>query len=422
MAGADGAEAAHLLARVLTWQSVFTRVLRGKQPALKLCRQALDVWQMPLLAGLETTSDQAFAYLQFALASEARDTIRMAVEKSLALAEEVNDRWAVADALERLGDPDYQITSSVAIRQNLESCLALRQSLGDRRGQIRVLTQLSQISRYQGEFVAAAQWAQTAHDTSREMTDPASLAASLLSLSYCFGHLAEFSKAMVAGEESLRLYEDLGNPFLLPVVYQWLGVIAWQGLGDKEKGHNYWQRAHLLAQEMGLLSLALEIEWNLGGIKLIEQAYDEAVAIHMASLETAKPVESKRVEGWLLSGLAYAEHRAGRIELARRHGWQALRIAIDSRHFVVCQFALNTLIVILADEGPVERAIELESLMRSRHPLFDRGWYQRQLRQPFDERIAALPGEVVAAARECGRQLDYWQTVTSLLTELEQWH
>jgi predicted ATPase/tetratricopeptide (TPR) repeat protein/DNA-binding XRE family transcriptional regulator len=413
--------AAHLLARALTWQSVFTRVLRGKEAALELCRQALDVLRSPILAGRETTVDLAFAYLQLALASEERDTIKAAVEKSLALAEQIDDRWAIANALERLGDPDYQVTSSVVIKQNLEACLALRQALGDRRGQISVLTQLSQISRYQGEFVAAVQWAQTAHNASQEMAEPASLAASLQSLSYCFGHLAEFSNAMSVSKESLRIYDDLGNPFILPVVYHWLGVIAWQGLGDKEEGHDYWQKAYTLAQEMGLLSLALEIEWNLGGMKLLEQSYEEAIVIYEAALEKSKPVESKRVEGWLLSDLAYAEHRAGKLNLARRHSWQALRIAADIRHFVVCQFALNMIIVMLADEGPIERAIELESLVRSRHPLFDQGWYQRQLRKPFDERIVTLPGEVVAAARERGRQLDYWQTVASLLTELEQW-
>jgi tetratricopeptide (TPR) repeat protein len=280
---------------------------------------------------------------------------------------------------------------------------------------------LSQISRYQGEFVAAERWAQAAYDTSREMADPASLAASLLSLSYCFGHLAEFSKAMSAGKESLEIYEDLGNSFILPLVYQWLGVMAWHGSGDKEKGDGYWRRAHALAQEMGLLSLAVEIEWNLGGIKLIEEAFEDAIATYSAALEKLKPVESKRVEGWLLAELAYAEHRVGRIDLARRHGWQALRMAADIQQFVVCQFALNTIIVILAREGLTERAIELEVLMCSRHPLFDRGWYEKQLRKPFAERIAALPGEAVAAARERGRQLDYWQTVESLLSELDNW-
>jgi hypothetical protein len=32
-----------------------------------------------------------------------------------------------------------------------------------------------------------------------------------------------------------------------------------------------------------------------------------------------------------------------------------------------------------------------------------------------------LSEDVVTTARERGRQLDYWQTAESLLTELEQW-
>jgi predicted ATPase/transcriptional regulator with XRE-family HTH domain len=421
LADANSAQVIHLLARALTWQAVFTRVLRGKQAALELCRQALDLLRSPTLAGRETTVDLAFAYLQLALASEERDTIKAAVEMSLALAEQIDDRWAIAAALESLGDPDYQITSSVAIKQNLEGCLALRQALGDRRGQIRAQIHLSRFARYQGEFVTAERWAQAACDISREMAEQAPIAASLLSLSYCFGHLAEFSKAMATVKESLRIYDDLGNPFLLSEVYHWLGILAWEGLGDKEEGYAYWQRAHALAQEMGFLILALETEWNLGGIKLIEQAYEEAIVIYSYALKRNKSVADKQVGGWLLSDLAYAEYRLGRFDLARRHCWQALRIAVDVKLFMVCQFALTTLIVMFADEGPIERAIELESLVRSRHPLFDRGWYPRQLRKPFDERIIALPGKVVAAARERGRKLDYWQTAESFLTELEQW-
>ena len=422
LAGANTAQDAYVLARAMTWLGAFRRLLKGKRPALKLCQRALDLLQSPLLVDQETSVEQAFAYLQFALASEARDTIRAAVEKSLALAEGIHDRWAIADALERLGDPDYQITSSVAIKQYLEGSLVLRQALGDRRGQIRAQIHLSRFARYQGEFVTAERWAQAANDTSREMADQASIASSLLSLSNCFGHLAKFLEAISVAKESFYLYQDLGNLISLLDVYQWLGVLTWHGLGHKEEARDYWQKGHALAQEMGLSSLALEIEWNLGGIKLIEQAYEEAIGIYSEALKKNKAVNSRRIEGWLLSDLAYAEHMLGRIDLAKHHIWQALRIAADVQQYVVCQFAFNTLIVILAGEGLIEKAIELESLVRSQHPLFDQGWYERQLRKPFDRRIAALPEDVVTTPRERGRQLDYWQTAESLLTELEQWH
>jgi len=169
------------------------------------------------------------------------------------------------------------------------------------------------------------------------------------------------------------------------------------------------------------MSLGLETEWNLGGIKLIEKAYEEAIGIYSEARKKNRPVNSKRIEGWLLSDIAYAEYGLGRVDLAKHNIWQALRIAANVRQYVVCQFAFNTLIVILAGEGLIERAIELEGLVRSQHPLFDRGWYQRQLREPFDRRITALPEEIITSLRERGRQLDYWQTAESLLTELEQW-
>ena len=164
-----------------------------------------------------------------------------------------------------------------------------------------------------------------------------------------------------------------------------------------------------------------EISWFRSSIHLQIQPRD-CEGIYSEALKKNKAVNSKRIEGWLLSDLAYAEYGLGRIDLAKHHIWLTLRIAADVRQYVVCQFAFNTLIVILAGEGLIERAIELESLLRSQHPLFDQGWYQRQLRKPFDRSIAALIKEVVTIPRETGRQLDYWQTAESLVTELEQWH
>ena len=419
--GTDISQEALVLARLLAWQSVFSRHIRGKGSAMQLCQQAVELLQSPRQTSQNTTIEQAFVYLQIALASEATDAIRKAVEKSLTLSTEINNRWMIAEALECLGNGNFEAAHSASIREHLEACLALRQSLGDQRGVIRVLTQLSLISRYQGDFISAECLAETAYASSQELAYQASIAASRLSLGYSYAHLAKFDEAKAITEESVNLYEDLGNLISSLDARHWLGVIAWMGLGNKKEGYTFWQKAHQKAKEMGLLNLTVELEWCLGSIKLVEQDYEGAIEIYTNALRKIRDVGTKRIEGWILSDMAYAHHRLAGSDQARHLNWQALSLAVESHHFVGCQFALHTLIIILAAESHLRRAIELETMICSLHPLVEEGWYFKQMRAPLAKQIAGLPGEVVAAARERGRQLDYWQTAKSLLTELKDW-
>jgi hypothetical protein len=71
------------------------------------------------------------------------------------------------------------------------------------------------------------------------------------------------------------------------------------------------------------------------------------------------------------------------------------------------------------DAAAKERAVELHTLSLS-HPFLaeaqlfeDIAW--RQVRAA----IETLPPDVVAAAQERGRALDWWQTAEALLTELD---
>ena len=80
--------------------------------------------------------------------------------------------------------------------------------------------------------------------------------------------------------------------------------------------------------------------------------------------------------------------------------------------------------VVLAEDEDVglkERAAELHGLCKSqpflaRAQLFeDIAW--RQVR----EATAELPPDVIAAAQERGRALDWWETAEALLSELRGW-
>jgi hypothetical protein len=72
----------------------------------------------------------------------------------------------------------------------------------------------------------------------------------------------------------------------------------------------------------------------------------------------------------------------------------------------------------LADAGEVERAVELYALAES-HPFVAKSQlFEGIAGRCVEAAAAALPPDVVAAARERGRALDWWGTAAELLDEL----
>ncbi len=81
--------------------------------------------------------------------------------------------------------------------------------------------------------------------------------------------------------------------------------------------------------------------------------------------------------------------------------------------------ALSGLARLFADEGVVEKAVELEALV-ARHPLVAQSrWFKAVLHRPFAAVIHSLPPEVAAAAQKRGHMQDLNQKVAELLAELE---
>jgi hypothetical protein len=76
--------------------------------------------------------------------------------------------------------------------------------------------------------------------------------------------------------------------------------------------------------------------------------------------------------------------------------------------------------LLLADQGNVERAVELYALV-PRYPIVvNSHWFEDVAGKRVSAAAATLPSEVVAAAQERGRARDLWTTVEELLVELEE--
>jgi hypothetical protein len=115
---------------------------------------------------------------------------------------------------------------------------------------------------------------------------------------------------------------------------------------------------------------------------------------------------------------AMLERQIGDRLHARRLCLAALHEAMTYRIWLGLIATLPCVAILLADEGAVERAVELIALTEHerdvpRTPL-SRDIFWTEIEALF----AMLPADVAAAARERGRQRDFWATGQELLAEL----
>lgn len=124
-----------------------------------------------------------------------------------------------------------------------------------------------------------------------------------------------------------------------------------------------------------------------------------------------------------LALLGLAEYGLGNRKTARRYLLEALEIVIESRAFIPLMHLMPIIPVLLADEEQdafKERAVELYALATSRPFVANSRFFEDIAGKSISVAAAALPPDLVEAARERGRALDWWETAEVLLDELRR--
>ena len=157
----------------------------------------------------------------------------------------------------------------------------------------------------------------------------------------------------------------------------------------------------------------------LGALALAERAYDEACTRCEASLAVWQQSSGhpSEFEGELAC-LALAACALGNCDGAREHLRAQLAWAQESQMLMPALFGLVAAARLLADEGEMERAVELYALA-SRYPFVANSrWFEDVAGSQIAAQAAALPEMVLAAAKERGHARDLHATVGEILSEL----
>jgi tetratricopeptide (TPR) repeat protein len=193
-------------------------------------------------------------------------------------------------------------------------------------------------------------------------------------------------------------------------------------LGQYEEARAHAQAGLALARETGtpwVIASALD---QLGWLALVEGAYAEAHDLYRESLAIYQHIGRQSFVHVALVSLGYAARGLGRLPQAGEYLSDALRMAAEAGHFRPLVGALPAMALLLADRGEPERAVELYALACT----LGAGYFGRVGDSRFWEDVAgrhiaaaaaALPPDVVAAAKARGRARDLHATVAELLAE-----
>jgi len=227
-----------------------------------------------------------------------------------------------------------------------------------------------------------------------------------------------FAEAYPLFDEAEAIYTDLGWRDNLAYCNAYRGWTRMhQGQYDRARARA--EAGLTIAREVGHrqnISFALTV---LGGTALAEGACAEAHDLLEEAIAADRESGRREELSFGLPELGYAARALGQLSQARQHLLKALRAGAETGFFLLLVPPLPGVALLLADQGEVERAVELYGLA-SRYPFVAKSrWFEDVAGRHIAAVAATLPPEVVAAAQERGRARDLQATVAELLAELE---
>jgi predicted ATPase len=423
---APGVSAKTLMAMawLIAMQAASTAATSRFDAANDLLEEGLQLLSRPEAASVDTREIEAFLSIelgQLRFMAERGDP-RPPLERGLALARSIGDRYWLSRALRLFGHALSEWGSIEEAKRRLREAVALSQSLGDAQQLAEGTAALAWAHVVEEQFEEAEQMALQSVAAFRDLGDERGYAAvGLGCLSAARYWAGQYAEARGPKEEGLGILEGLGAR---------RGFSSWD-LANINMHQGHYESARALAEmAMGaarevsdpfLISLAA---WPLGRLALREGAYAEArilVLESIAALEgRTEPVAqaSQAVHSCLL---AHAELGLGDLEGARGHIVEGLRSARKPLAFGVRFTALPAAALLLLHEGKTERAAEIYALACTFGHVANSQWYADVVGRPIAEAAATLPPEVVVAAKERGRTRDVQATLKELIEEWEDW-
>lgn len=414
----DSPEARRLRARLLILWSHFHVELGRKRPALRVTRKGMRLLRELEQEGHDVRNELALAVIHRARLERYFDPdplrAKKSYEESVARYEEVGDRWGLARALAYLGWIAEHLGQYAQARQLCERSRAIRQQLGDRRGMADAMVSLGVICWVQGHLDEAEELLRESLGIFGELDDWSRVAHAIKSLGEVLVRRGQFEDGLAMLESSSDIYDDLGQSYGVATLILFLAEArvhlghydearadALRGAGlTRDNKHRWGEGFALLTNGMAAL---------------VRGDSAEAVSTLQGAADIFSEIKHPENRAWVLGPLGLAGLRAGNPVLAQQCVLQALQTGVDLGAFMAVMYALPAAALLLAEEGAVERAVEVYACACQYGFVSNSRWFHDVVEQPLAAHVARLPAETAAAARARGQSRDWKAMAASLL-------
>ena len=239
-------------------------------------------------------------------------------EQSVALYEEVGDRWGLARALAYLGWMAEHLGHYGEAQALCERSLAIRHELGDQRGMADAMLNLGIISWVQGRLDEAHRLLRESLGIFRALDDWNRVAHAIKSMGEVLVRRGLFEDGLALMESSADIYDDLGYS------YGVLGLLPFLAGATSAHGPLRRRTCRRPAGD-GDLGQAKH-RWGVGFCPFCERTgraggrrcCHEALALFQAAAALLTRCGSAENRGWVLGPLGLAARAAGDTALARK--------------------------------------------------------------------------------------------------------
>jgi predicted ATPase/class 3 adenylate cyclase len=399
-----------LQARFLYWQARFSPTLER----ILLLQASLN-----LLADLPETQallDKAAVTLALGMAQSLLGEHEMGqqhLRQSVALYQQVGDRWGEATALAEQGWWQRNTGQFAAAIENFETSLTIRRLIGDRRGIADSLGRLGNTAVYRGDFDKAIQLSQESKTICLELGDRPSIAStsSNLGSALLLSGAGEASIKLI--EEALAIFTELGDRESTAYATIVLGM-GRTYLGEYEAGELLSQQGLALARAISFqrgIGLAL---YTLSMAMLLQEKLAQAQTYGQEAIATFRELGLTLELTLAMTILAWIYLAQLQYETAEKWAYQALNMKNQGafRAFLLIAYLLVHRGVAAAQTAPLIELYEQYNHMKH-YPLFEtlaRRW------QP-----SALAAETYETQKE---EVDVRVVMAGLLQQLQAlgWH
>jgi tetratricopeptide (TPR) repeat protein len=349
-------------------------------------------------------------------------------KQSLGLFKALGDRYWESDTLMEIGRNFHLWGRVKKAQEYLQRSLANFRELGDSRKIAENLLIFDWFFQRQGKFKEAERAARERLALFEMIGDRSAIADGQAELAGCLGALGDFYEAVRLAEKAIEIHQeleyfteffqdtkclcfnmlDLGNyqqaSDLARHALEWCGG-RFSTISDRLEGDSEMRRIGIALTFQGMAMLALG---NLSKAELFLQQSQTAL----------KDVPPESVTLLHHSSLGIASLKSNKPDRSKVHILNGLLKGMEIKSAIVLLYAISCAALFLANQGDLERAVEIYALAK-RYPWIAKSqWYQDVIEAPLNTLTDSLLPEVIATAQQRGRERDLEETVQELITEL----